>query len=45
MSIGEMGVLENGNLRINSSDHGPVTLTRWTIQPLSLDDLNRYRNN
>jgi len=45
MSIGEMGVLENGNLRINSSDHGAVTLTRWTIQPLSLDDLNRYRNN
>lgn len=45
MSIGEMGVLENGNLRINSSDHGTVTLTRWTIQPLSLDDLNNFRNN
>ncbi|AXM95742.1 hypothetical protein ACU5P1_17725 [Pseudomonas plecoglossicida] len=45
MSIGEMGVLENGNLRISSSDHGPVTLTRWTIQPLSLDDLNSFRKN
>lgn len=45
MSTGEMVVLENGNLRLASSDHGAVTLTRWTMQPLNLDDLNNFRKN
>lgn len=45
MPIGEMSVLDNGNLRIKTSSHGNVTLTRWTIDPLNLADLNNFRDN
>lgn len=44
MSLGEMVVLSNGNLQIKTSEHGKLTLIHWKIQPLSLTDLQDFKN-
>lgn len=42
--IGEMKILENGNLRIITEEHGTTTLTRWKIQPLGLSELEKFHS-
>lgn len=41
---GDMGILENGNLRIVTEEHGAITLTRWEIQPLGLSELESFHS-
>lgn len=43
MTLNEMSILKNGNLRIASVEHGILTLTRWKVRPLNLIDLKDFR--
>lgn len=45
MISGDMKLLANGNLQLNTPEHGTLTLTRWRINPLNLRDLNNFNSN